>query len=116
MATLGIAKLSRLPSLQRRWATQGWRHNCGREEARPTASRWRSVIGRRRHRQTSAPLRSTVGSAPARLFAGGQSANLDCPTGLPYLKNSVIFQYDNDGGGGSDGTRTRDLRRDRPTL
>jgi Phage integrase family len=65
---------------------------------------------------TAAADRRQLAGEAARLLAGDQSANLECPTGLPHPKNSLIFQKDNEGGGGSDGTRTRDLRRDRPTL
>jgi SOS response associated peptidase (SRAP) len=47
---------------------------------------------------------------------GDQGGNNKCPTELPHLENTMVFQNDNEGDGGSDGTRTRDLRRDRPTL
>jgi hypothetical protein len=65
---------------------------------------------------TAAADRKRLSSETARLLIGDQSGNEKCPTELPHLENTVAFQNDNEGDGGSDGTRTRDLRRDRPTL
>jgi integrase len=65
---------------------------------------------------TAAADRKRLSGETARLLVGDQSGNEKCPTELPHLENTVVFQSDNEGDGGSDGTRTRDLRRDRPTL
>jgi hypothetical protein len=65
---------------------------------------------------TAAADRRQLAGEAARLLAGDQNENKECPTELPHLGNLLIFQNDNEGDGGSDGTRTRDLRRDRPTL
>ena len=65
---------------------------------------------------TAAADRRQLAGEAARLLAGDQNVNSECPTKLPHRKNPTIFQSDKGGGGGSDGTRTRDLRRDRPTL
>jgi hypothetical protein len=65
---------------------------------------------------TAAADRRQLAGEAARLLAGDQNENKQCPTELSHLGNLMIFQNDNEVDGGSDGTRTRDLRRDRPTL
>jgi hypothetical protein len=65
---------------------------------------------------TAAADRRQLAGEAARLLAGDQNENKECPTELPHLENLMVFQNDNEVDGGSDGTRTRDLRRDRPTL
>jgi integrase len=65
---------------------------------------------------TAAADRRQLAGEAARLLAGDQNVNSECPTELPHRENQTIFQSDKGGTGGSDGTRTRDLRRDRPTL
>jgi hypothetical protein len=62
---------------------------------------------------TAAADRKRLSGETARLLASDQSGNEECPTELPHLENTMVFQNDNEGDGGSDSPRTTVVRRDR---